>query len=194
MIKYLILVFLWIGYFAIHSLLASDIIKKRVSFIGKYYRLLYNILAVVGLFAILIYSAIIPAEWFYNKTTFRKFIGLMFATYGLFIIKRAFKSYNLKDFIGVEQLSNNYKNEKFKKDGILAYVRHPLYLGTILIILGFFIFSPSIANLISAIINICYLFVGIWLEEQKLTTMYGDDYKRYKKETPMLIPKKIKIF
>ena len=192
--EHLVLSILWIVYFAIHSLLATNSVKEKLSFLKRYYRLFYNIVSVTGLFAILLYSAIVPADWIFPKTTFSKFIGLMLATYGVFIIRHAFKSYNMKDFLGLQQLEENYKTEKFKKDGVLAYVRLPLYLGTILIVAGFFVYSPNTANLITAVLSILYLFVGIWLEEKKLLAMYGDEYKKYQKNTPMLIPKKIKLF
>jgi protein-S-isoprenylcysteine O-methyltransferase Ste14 len=34
-----------------------------------------------------------------------------------------------------------------------------------------------------------YLPIGIIFEEQKLVKEYGDRYKKYQKEVPMLIPK-----
>ncbi|MEM1137900.1 MAG: isoprenylcysteine carboxylmethyltransferase family protein [Bacteroidota bacterium] len=192
--QYIVLFLLWVGYYTLHSLLASAFIKKQLCFFGKYYRLVYNIIAIIGLVYILFYNAFIPQEWLIKKTNFSNFIGLMFTTYGLFIIRYAFRSYSMKDFLGFAQLSKDFSNEDFKKEGILAYVRHPIYLGSILIFLGYFIFLPNLGNLIIFITTTAYIFIGIVLEEKKLVKIYGDTYRQYSKRTPMIFPKKIKLF
>ena len=50
---YLIIVFGWIIYFAVHSFLAANVVKQwfklHLPVISKYYRILYNIIAIIGL-------------------------------------------------------------------------------------------------------------------------------------------------
>lgn len=192
--KYILLILCWIAYYIFHSLFATDFFKKKLLFLNKYYRLLYNVISILGFLALLLYTATIPPEWLFSSNSVTKFFGLMPTTYGILIIKKSFKSYSMKDFLGAAHLKSNYKEESFVSNGILKHIRHPLYLGTLLIICGFFIFSPSISNLIIMLVSISYIFIGIYFEEKKLVNMYGKQYQDYKKEVPMILPKSIKIF
>jgi len=83
------------------------------------------------------------------------------------------------------------KREKLKliDTDIFARIRHPMYFGSILIYLGFFILSLSI---IAFIIFIAVLIFYIYLcryEEKVLIEKLGDDYKEYMKKVPMFFPK-----
>ncbi len=187
--NYLFLILLWIVYFLLHSVLASEKVKEHLSIIDKFYRIIYNLIAIGGLLIILLFLALIPSVKFYETNTLTKFLSLIPATYGILVIKAAFKTYSMKEFIGLNQLNKINSIEEFKKDGILKHVRHPLYSGSILLLFGFIIFSPSLGNMLSFICVLIYLFIGIKLEERKLLKIYGQNYSQYKKEVPMLIPK-----
>lgn len=187
--NYFFLILFWGIYFLFHSLLASDKVKERLSFVGKYYRVCYNLIATGGLLFILFYAALIPPIKFYETTNLTKFLSLIPATYGILVIKSAFRIYSLREFIGINQLKDSDSMEEFKKEGILKKVRHPLYSGSILILLGFIIFSPSLGNFINFTCILIYIFIGIKLEEKKLVKIYGQKYAEYKTKVPMLIPK-----
>lgn len=82
------------------------------------------------------------------------------------------------------------KLEEFKliTDGVFAYVRHPLYLGILLVYLGFTFGSMSI---ISVFPLVCYAFLFDKMatyEEENLVKIYGDAYLEYKKKVPKWIP------
>jgi protein-S-isoprenylcysteine O-methyltransferase Ste14 len=108
----------------------------------------------------------------------------MIASFGVYVCHAAFKNYRLREFIGLTS-----KEPELIIKGALQYVRHPLYSGLILISLGFFLFSPSLSAAISVGSIWLYLVVGIRLEEKKLVEEFGDDYLKYKKSTPAIIPK-----
>jgi protein-S-isoprenylcysteine O-methyltransferase Ste14 len=75
------------------------------------------------------------------------------------------------------------------KDGIFSRVRHPVYLGAILLYLGFIISTLSVASFIVWIgIIIFYFFISKY-EEKVLIREFGDDYRQYMKEVPMLCPR-----
>ena len=43
-------------------------------------------------------------------------------------------------------------------------------------------------HLLFAIVTTAYILFAIVLEERDLETFIGDDYRRYRKQTPMIIP------
>ena len=67
--------------------------------------------------------------------------------------------------------------------GIYSRVRHPMYLGTILIHIGFPIAARSLLTLISAIIWIPLILVWKYIEEKQLERKFGQEYLEYKNQT-----------
>jgi len=187
--NYFILLCLWIAYYGLHSALATHFFKEKV-FNFRYYRIFYNIISIIGLLGILIFMALIPTEWLWARNTLTRFIGMMLATYGVIYMRLAFRQYSMKEFLGFKISSNS---KELKTEGQLQYVRHPIYFATLLIVLGYFFFSPSITNLITFTCTLVYIIIGAKLEENKLEIEFGEAYKSYKSQVPMLIPKKIKF-
>jgi protein-S-isoprenylcysteine O-methyltransferase Ste14 len=69
--------------------------------------------------------------------------------------------------------------------GILGRVRHPWYSGAILLL---WFRSLDGAGLVTSLVLTAYLVAGTLLEERKLVMEYGEEYERYQREVPMLIP------
>lgn len=186
--KYIFLITSWTLYFFLHSLLADDAVKsKLIPILGlpARYRLLYNLFSVVGLVFILFLNASIPASYLIEITDWSRYVSLVFATAGIFVLNAAFKQYSIKGFLGIE----NDSHEMFKATGILMHIRHPIYSGTILVVIGFWLFTPNVPTLVSVSCIFIYLAIGIPLEERKLIKKYGDAYREYKKNVPALIPR-----
>ena len=186
---YLWLVLCWLIYFVLHSLFALISIKNLFNAIGlnpQAYRLIYNIFSLVLLVAVFLFSSSLNSEYILTSNNLNKFIGLFLAGWGIAVAKIAFKSYDTKAFLGLGSLN---PETEFHTNGLLQYVRHPLYSGSILLIAGFFFFNPKISTLISVIMMVLYFLVGIQFEERKLINAFGEKYLKYKKKTPMLIPK-----
>lgn len=93
---------------------------------------------------------------------------------------------------GVRSLYQPQPSMHLKLDGIHKYVRHPLYLGTLLFIWGLFFLFPLLNNLIAVVIINLYVLIGVPLEEKKLLKEFGNEYAEYKKQVPRLLPKVIK--
>jgi methanethiol S-methyltransferase len=146
---------------------------------------------------------LIPIVWFakgireyyiVQSTTLVQYLGVVMVLLGLLLGKISIKWYDLREFMGLQQLQPvEIKNMELQTKGMLRYVRHPLYLATLIIVIGILMFSLTITNLVSASVIILYLFVGIYLEERKLIHEFGKDYRDYKKKTPMLFPR-LKLF
>ncbi len=190
--SYIILATLWMLYFAVHSIGASDGIKvfaySKLGFSPGIYRLVYVVFSSVGLFGILIYSATFNDNPIVENSKLLKFTGLALATWGIIIVRQAFKQYRLNEFLG---LSPENPGDTLEVKGILAKVRHPLYSATILIVVGFVFFLPNWTSVIMLCCTLAYLAVGIYLEEQKLIKIFGEKYLDYRRKVPMLIPWRI---
>lgn len=81
------------------------------------------------------------------------------------------------------------KNKVLATDGPYAYVRHPLYVGNILILVGFSIAS----NLWWAYALMLFLLwfyypPAISYEDRKLENIFGDDWVKWSKNNHALIP------
>lgn len=180
----------WIVYFIVHSLLASDTVKSivynSIKISERTYRLIYVLISIIGFLAILLVLAIHEHHYIFHNSLAR-FFGLVLATYGIFILREAFRHYHTRAFLGLADPAQ--ESEKLVKEGLQKHIRHPLYAGTILLLVGFLVYMPSWANLISVVISIIYILIGIQLEEKKLIKTFGEEYREYRKNVPMLIPK-----
>jgi protein-S-isoprenylcysteine O-methyltransferase Ste14 len=70
--------------------------------------------------------------------------------------------------------------------GPYRWVRHPLYLTTLLMICS----HPDLTadRLLFNILFTVWILAGTVLEERDLVDAYGDDYREYQRAVPMLIP------
>ncbi len=70
--------------------------------------------------------------------------------------------------------------------GAYRWVRHPLYLTTLLMIWSF----PDLTadRLLFNVLFTAWVIVGTVLEERDLVESYGEDYRNYQRRVPMLLP------
>ncbi|MEP2670958.1 MAG: NnrU family protein [Cyclobacteriaceae bacterium] len=183
-----LLVLGWFIYFFLHSLLAADSVKELFrKFLGKsfrFYRLGYVVFSSLGLLFLLFWNANISTDYLFNHEGAARYLSLVFAAFGVIVIKVSFRSYRLSEFLGMST-----SGEPFTTKGILRSIRHPIYSGTILIIVGYWLFNPTIPTSASVICILAYLPIGIYLEEKKLIKQFGERYAQYKRDVPALIPK-----
>ena len=103
-----------------------------------------------------------------------------------FMLLIAFLQTDSLSFVGLRQLFEEEKSGALVTRGLYRVVRHPLYTFSLL----FIWLSPTASqNSLTVYIGATlYVLVGIYFEERKLLCEFGDDYARYKQNTPMLVP------
>jgi protein-S-isoprenylcysteine O-methyltransferase Ste14 len=113
--------------------------------------------------------------WFSKPDVASLCYGLPVALIGLIV--RAWASGHLE------------KNLQLAESGPFTYVRNPLYLGTLIVALGFVIASREwwLALLFAAVFVLVYLPV-IELEEDHLRKLFPS-YEDYAERVPMLVPR-----
>ena len=82
-----------------------------------------------------------------------------------------------------------FKNKQLASNGPYALVRHPLYLGNVLILIGFTVASANLYVLLGAV-----LFFLIWYpaaiayEDNKLEGIFEDEWREWSKNIRAIIP------
>ncbi|MEJ7674138.1 MAG: isoprenylcysteine carboxylmethyltransferase family protein [Chitinophagaceae bacterium] len=189
-----LLLILWILYGVVHSFLANVIVKqsiqKNMGKLFRYYRICYSLFALVTLMLLLWYQFSMRSIWLYSLAIIRYGVSLIFIVPGIIIMVKCIRKYFF-DLSGIQSFQKDKPaiNYTLQQTGLHKYVRHPLYFGTLLFVWGLFLLFPLLSNLIAAVILTVYVVIGIQLEETKLFLEYGEEYKRYSKRVPKLIPK-----
>lgn len=118
----------------------------------------------------------------------RTIIGL---TILILMIGTAFRA--VKDF-GVDNAGLVYvyfpEDSRIVQNDIYSIVRHPMYMATVMLSVGGFIFQFSIYSVIHLIItSLGFAYHIVYVEEKELIERLGDSYKMYKKKVPALLIK-----
>lgn len=195
MTNHLLLFLHWAAYFTAHSLLASDAFKARVqrTFPGsrRYYRVAYNVLSVGWLGILLLDLARRPADYLFRTCFWSTALGGMLAVSGGVLLLAALWQYDLREFLGFQQLDKKVgapEQPVLQTGGLNAYVRHPIYSGTLLFLTGAWLIFPTGYFLAAVASVFLYVPAGIYFEEKKLLRQFGAAYADYQKRVKRLIP------
>ena len=194
---YLLIALLWAAYCALHSFLISirftDLMKRPLKEYYAFYRLFYNVISVVLLIPLLLYTLQKEGEAIITYSlpfTIIRYVLISISM--LIVIKAFFFDYDFLTFFGIRQLLESGKNKsreehsgEIKKKGLLGIVRHPMYFGLLL-----YLWCQTITfmDLVVNIVLTAYIIIGTRLEENKLVLEFGETYIKYQHEVPMLIP------
>ncbi|MDH3354276.1 MAG: hypothetical protein OEL79_03545 [Chromatiales bacterium] len=189
-----VIVALWCGFFALHSLTASLTLKHWVANhyagIMPAYRLIFNGLSTLLLIPLLLLSYSWRSEplWQWNPPLFWITSLISAITVIAFII--SIRYYDMSEFFGTRQWRKKVDavedQENFVIGDFHRYVRHPWYsMGIILI----WCRELDLIMLTNAIMITLYFIIGSRLEERKLVQYHGKIYHRYQQKVPGLMPR-----
>ena len=174
-----------------HSLLASTGIKdllRRAFGNGfmKFYRLFYNIYAVISILPVLYLMVTLPDRNLYQVSAPYHYLMRVGQGASLFFLFVAAFQTDLLLFAGLRQLFEEEKIGSLITGGLYHFVRHPLYTFSLLILW----ISPrmSLNSFIVCSTLTIYVPIGIMFEERKFLREFGKNYEEYRSVTPMLIP------
>jgi protein-S-isoprenylcysteine O-methyltransferase Ste14 len=149
---------------------------------------LYSSLALAALYVF--WEPIGGVIWSFAGTARLAVIGLYLFGWGLLLYTTFLIDHF--DLFGLKQvwrrLGNKvYRAPAFRTPALYKLVRHPLYVGWVII----FWSAPimTVAHLIFALGTTAYILIAIRWEERDLVTAYGAAYIDYRDRTPMLIPR-----
>jgi protein-S-isoprenylcysteine O-methyltransferase Ste14 len=192
--SYVHLMLAWLFYFGLHSFLADLKVKNYfyslLPSFKNWYRLTYNLIALTGLI-LLIYFSIQQESLLWEFQSWHWMPLMIFGLPGLIIMGLSVKAFDLPEFLGLKKSESMDKGASEKgliQSGLYAYVRHPLYSGTLLFVFSLVFLYPSISLLVFLTAMIFYLPIGIYLEERKLILEFGEEYQEYSKKVSRLIP------
>jgi len=96
----------------------------------------------------------------------------------------------LRKFLGREPLEQRgARTEPFRPAGPYRYVRNPMYFGVVLGLFGFCVLLSSGTILLwGMVVTLWFAVVLIPFEERELDALFGESYRAYRKQVPMLFP------
>ncbi len=174
-------------YFFLHSLLANQKIKMRIVKMGmpyNWYRIAYNSIAIITLLPVVYTYTLCSKSTLLPFPGWVFFIGILLEFTGMILLILSLKQYRLEEFMGLEQLSRKQVQgqDHLVTSGLNAWVRHPLYFASLLILWGWWLTAPSPAVSLIVVISTIYLKIGSILEEQKLVNTFGKAYEVYRQK------------
>ncbi|MCZ6488114.1 MAG: isoprenylcysteine carboxylmethyltransferase family protein [Gammaproteobacteria bacterium] len=191
-LEILIYALLWLSFGTVHSLFARNSVKRVLRpLFGRTYRLVYNLFSALHIGLVIIGGGIMLGG---NSVGFDLGRDLAVAAIicqvaGIIVIVASLTQYDMGRFTGVTQLHQGddqaANEELLHLSGMHQYVRHPLYLGVYLYLVGG---SLSEFGVQTALWGCLYLVIGTWFEERGLVAQFGQAYVEYKQKVPAVFP------
>lgn len=193
LLSVLILALFFTFYGVLHSVLASLALKawaRRVFGPGveRWYRLVYNIIAVVTLLPLLPLLAWLPGPTLYVVPSPWRWLMVGGQLLALAALGVSLLQTGLFHFLGLAQVVAAQPGEtgKLNVGGFYGWVRHPLYFFSLLLL--WLTPAMTLNLLVTYLLLTLYFYVGTFFEERRLLIEFGSAYRAYQQRVPRLIP------
>jgi protein-S-isoprenylcysteine O-methyltransferase Ste14 len=92
------------------------------------------------------------------------------------------------DLAGVREIANPKSKSEFRTVGPYGWVRHPIYLGWVMLVFG--VGTMTMTRLVFAVVSSVYILIAIPFEERTLRALSAGAYDDYMTRVPWkLIPR-----
>ncbi len=170
----------------VHSVLATNFCKKifvNKNFLVHHYRFLYVIVSLVTTFLWVMYVRGLPDIALYQFDGGWKWLFIGMQVIGLCVLYASVHPIDLRVFLGISPFPEGL--DPFIEKGIYCYVRHPMYLGIMIIL--FSMPQQSVNSFAFYFIISVYLVLGSRFEEHRLRQAHPE-YEYYCQRVPAFIP------
>ena len=186
------LALVWAFYYGVHSLLATNGAKAAAARAWapapRFYRLLYNQFSVWGFLAAWHWQEGLPGPGV-GRPLWLAGLGGALALLGLGLVVTALRGYDLAEFAGWKYVRQaTVPPGALHTAGLNAWVRHPLYLGVLVLLAGAWLVAPTWSRAVFGLVTWAYVLLGLRLEERKLSVLFGPAYRAYQQRVPALWP------
>lgn len=113
--------------------------------------------------------------------------GVVLLILGFFILVSALRTLKLRRAFGKE-IYKPKQESSLITTGIYAYIRNPVYVGCIILFLGWFFVTWFTFFLILTVLFLIHFCIVAKWEEIELTNRFGEEYLRYKARVRFFIP------
>lgn len=189
----LILVLFFTLYGVLHSVLASLALKawaRRVFGPGveRWYRLIYNIIAVITLLPLVPLLAWLPGPILYVVPSPWRWLMVGGQLLALAALGVSLLQTGAFHFLGLAQLTAERPDApgKLNVGGFYGWVRHPLYFFSLLLL--WLTPAMTLNLLVTYLLLTFYFYIGTFFEERRLLVEFGSVYRAYQQRVPRLIP------
>jgi protein-S-isoprenylcysteine O-methyltransferase Ste14 len=168
-----------------HSLFARTGLKRRIgaAVSPTLERAVYTLISSL-LFAAVCWSwREVPGTLYVLPAPF-SWIAYLSLAAGLLITAHSARALDVLDLAGVRPVLNGRAGAAsrpvgaLQTGGLYGFVRHPVYFGWVLLVLG--VPTMSFTRLTFAVISTLYLAVAVPFEERSLVETFGPDYASYR--------------
>ncbi|MDQ6987799.1 MAG: isoprenylcysteine carboxylmethyltransferase family protein [Mariprofundaceae bacterium] len=170
-----------------HSLLAAERCKQwfyRHGLREPRYRLLYSIVAVMATAAWVVYVHQLQDTALYQTDGVVWLAMVCVQVLGLIVALAAFQPIDGLAFLGLRKAKTDC--DPFIERGIYRWLRHPMYVGAMLILLA--MPEQTWNGLHFALVVCVYFIVGARFEERRMIAQHPD-YLAYRQRVPAFIPR-----
>jgi len=116
------------------------------------------------------------------------YAGALLLLVGLVMRLRIKQDLPVKGLIGQAELQGNGDPVTLATGGLYARMRHPRYVQIFLVLLGYALITGYLAIYVIWLLYLPVILLVIFLEERELLHRYGESYREYRRQVPMLIP------
>ena len=178
--------YLWIGFFILWVAwgMRTKPVQTRE---GVSSRLSYTILTIAAFF--LMFSGEVPREWLrmalFTPTRWSAAIGIAVTVAGIAfaIWARAYLGGNWSSAVTVKV------GHQLIRSGPYRWVRHPIYTGIILAMLGTAVVRDQVRGLVAVVLLYLGFKIKSKIEEHAMTGTFGAEYDAYSRSTGAIVPR-----